>query len=83
VRYYAWLNPMPSECWRQTTGEEIARFVPMFEMSPQGMNAAISVLRGRYIVLYSARFSALLLKSRLRLQAKFFCPGKSPEISRF
>jgi uncharacterized protein len=50
VRYYAWLNPMPSECWRQTTAGEIARFVPMFEMSPQGMNAAISVLRGRYIV---------------------------------
>ncbi|KAB8335803.1 hypothetical protein SD80_005970 [Scytonema tolypothrichoides VB-61278] len=51
VRYFAWLNPMPSECWRQTTAGEIARFVPMFEMSPQGMNAAISVLRGRYIVL--------------------------------
>ncbi len=47
VRYYAWLNPMPSECWRQTTAGEIARFVPMFEMSPQGMNAAINVLRGR------------------------------------
>ncbi|NJM74108.1 MAG: hypothetical protein HC862_30745 [Scytonema sp. RU_4_4] len=50
VRYLAWLNPMPSECWGQTTAGEIARFVPMFEMSPQGMNAAISVLRGRYIV---------------------------------
>jgi uncharacterized protein len=49
VRYYAWLNPMPSECWRQTTAGEIARFVPMFEMSSQGMNAAISVLRGRYV----------------------------------
>ncbi|PAX58301.1 hypothetical protein [Brunnivagina elsteri] len=51
VRYFAWLNPMPSECWQQTTAGEIARFVPMFEMSFQGMNAAISVLRGRYIVL--------------------------------
>lgn len=50
VRYFAWLNPMPSECWKQTTAREIARFVPMFEMSSQGMNAAISVLRGRYIV---------------------------------
>jgi uncharacterized protein len=50
VRYFAWLNPMPSECWQQTTAGEIARFVPMFEMSSQGMNAAISVLRGRYIV---------------------------------
>ncbi|MEJ6485302.1 hypothetical protein N0Y54_29015 [Nostoc punctiforme UO1] len=49
VRYFAWLNPMPSECWRRTTAEKIARFVPMFEMSPQGMNAVISVLRGRYI----------------------------------
>jgi hypothetical protein len=36
-----------------------------------------------YWQLYSARFGALLLKSPLRLQAKFFCPGKSPEISRF
>ncbi len=50
VRHYAWLNPMPSECWQQTSAGEIAHFVPMFEMSPQGMNAAISVLRGRYIV---------------------------------
>ncbi len=50
MRYFAWLNPMPSECWRQTTAGEIPRFVPMFEMSLQGMNAAISVLRGRYIV---------------------------------
>ncbi len=56
VRYFAWLNPMPTECWRQTTAGEIAHFVPMFEMSPQGMNTAISVLRGRYIageVMYS------------------------------
>lgn len=36
VRYYAWLNPMPSECWRETTAGEIASFVPMFEMSPRG-----------------------------------------------
>lgn len=49
VRYFAWLNPMPNECWLQTTAGEIARFVPMFEMSPQGMNAAIGVLRGRYV----------------------------------
>jgi hypothetical protein len=49
VRYFAWLNPMPSECWPQTTAGEIARFVPMFEISPQGMYAAISVLRGLYV----------------------------------
>jgi len=50
VRYCAWLNPMPSECWRHTTAGEIKRLVPMFEMSRQGMNAAISVLRGRYFL---------------------------------
>ncbi|WP_293154567.1 MULTISPECIES: hypothetical protein [unclassified Microcoleus] len=49
VRYCAWLNPMPNECWQHTTAGEIARLLPMFEMSRQGMNAAISVLRGRYI----------------------------------
>jgi hypothetical protein len=49
VRYCAWLNPMPNECWQRTTAGEIARLLPMFEMSRQGMNAAISVLRGRYI----------------------------------
>ncbi|NER20368.1 MAG: hypothetical protein F6J96_06530 [Symploca sp. SIO1C2] len=48
VRYCAWLNPMPNECWQDTTAGEIARLLPMFEMSRQGMNAAISVLRGRY-----------------------------------
>ncbi|NER52491.1 MAG: hypothetical protein F6J92_38810 [Symploca sp. SIO1A3] len=49
VRYCAWLNPMPNECWQDTTAGEIARLLPMFEMNRQGMNAAISVLRGRYI----------------------------------
>lgn len=49
VRYCAWLNPMPNDCWLHTTAGEIARFVPMFEMSRQGLNAAISVLRGRYV----------------------------------
>ncbi|MFP4124616.1 VWA domain-containing protein [Coleofasciculus sp.] len=50
VRYCAWLNPMPNQWWQNTTAGEIARLLPMFEMSRQGMNAAIGVLRGRYIV---------------------------------
>ena len=49
VRYYAWLNPMPNDSWRYSTAGEIARFVPMFEMSRQGFNAAINTLRGRYV----------------------------------
>lgn len=49
MRYTAWLNPMPNDSWLHTTAQEIASFVPMFEMSRLGMNAAISVLRGRYV----------------------------------
>ncbi|MEG4521073.1 MULTISPECIES: hypothetical protein [unclassified Microcoleus] len=49
VRYHAWLNPMPNDSWQYTTAGEIAHFVPMFEMSRQGLNAAINTLRGRYV----------------------------------
>jgi hypothetical protein len=49
VRYYAGLNPMPNDSWQYTTAGEIAGFVPMFEMSRQGLNAAINTLRGRYV----------------------------------
>jgi uncharacterized protein len=49
VSYYAWLNPMPNDSWQDTTAGKIARFVPMFEMSREGLNAAINTLRGRYI----------------------------------
>jgi len=44
----AWLNPVPQSRWRRSTAGEIAQLVPMFELSRQGMNEAISVLRGRY-----------------------------------
>ena len=50
LQYVAWLNPMPSESWQHTTAGKIKGFVPMFEMSREGMNGAISVLRGRYFV---------------------------------
>ncbi|MGB7442862.1 MAG: hypothetical protein WA919_17490, partial [Coleofasciculaceae cyanobacterium] len=50
VQYLAWLNPMPNDSWQHTTAGEIKEFVPMFEMSRQGMNSAISVLRGRYFL---------------------------------
>ncbi|MEG4584644.1 hypothetical protein QUA54_05235 [Microcoleus sp. MOSTC5] len=49
VSYYAWLNPMPNDSWQDTTAGEIACFVPMFEMSREGLNAAINTLRGRYV----------------------------------
>ncbi len=49
VHRYAWLNPMPNRRWPGTSAGEIARFVPMFEMSRRGLDAAISALRGRYV----------------------------------
>ncbi len=49
VNYYAWLNPMPNDSWQYTTAGKIARFVPMFEMSREGLSAAINTLRGRYV----------------------------------
>ncbi|PMB46976.1 hypothetical protein CEN39_25300 [Fischerella thermalis CCMEE 5201] len=47
VRYVAWLNPMPRERWAGTTGGEIARLIPMFEINRRGVQDAISMLRGR------------------------------------
>jgi hypothetical protein len=49
VSYYAWLNPMPNDSWQNTTAGDIASFVPMFEMSREGLNATINTLRGRYV----------------------------------
>jgi uncharacterized protein len=48
VGYLALLNPMPNQSWQNKTAGDIANFVPMFEMSCQGMNGAIRVLRGGY-----------------------------------
>ncbi|BAY43398.1 VWA containing CoxE family protein [Scytonema sp. HK-05] len=47
VRHIAWLNPMPRYRWLGTTAGQIARLVPMFELSRQGFHNAISVLRGQ------------------------------------
>jgi uncharacterized protein with von Willebrand factor type A (vWA) domain len=49
VRYYAWLNPMPNRRWSDTTAGEIARLLPMFELSRSGLEAAINALRGQYV----------------------------------
>ncbi len=46
VRYLAWLNPLPHSRWAGTTAAEIARLVPMIELSRQGVQQAIDVLRG-------------------------------------
>jgi uncharacterized protein with von Willebrand factor type A (vWA) domain len=47
TRRIAWLNPMPRSRWPGTSAGEIARMIPMFELSQRGLNQAISTLRGR------------------------------------
>jgi len=47
VRYQAWLNPMPSERWPDTTAQSIQQFIPMFDISRRGLEYAINILRGR------------------------------------
>lgn len=47
IRHITWLNPMPQSRWQFTSAHDISRFVPMFEMSRSGLNAAIDTLRGR------------------------------------
>lgn len=47
VRHIAWLNPMPRYRWFGTSAGQIARLVPMFELTRQGLHNAISTLRGQ------------------------------------
>ncbi|MEH2419835.1 MAG: hypothetical protein V7K48_02475, partial [Nostoc sp.] len=46
LRHIAWLNPLPRDRWTGTAGE-VAKIVPMFELSRQGLTQAIDVLRGK------------------------------------
>ena len=45
VRSIVWLNPMPVDRWTDTTAAEIARRVPMFEVSRADFQHAIDTLR--------------------------------------
>jgi uncharacterized protein len=47
VRYVAWLNPLPKSRWAGTTAEKIGRVVPMFDITREGLDLAIDVLRGK------------------------------------
>ena len=46
VHSIVWLNPLPLERWQGTTAGAIARIVPMREVSPQGFQQAMNLLRG-------------------------------------
>ncbi len=47
ARSVVWLNPMPRSRWPGTTAGEIMQFIPMLDVSRQGLDYAINVLRGR------------------------------------
>jgi uncharacterized protein len=49
VRYVTWLNPMPKSRWAGTTAAEIARLLPMFDSTREGLDRAIDVLQGKQI----------------------------------
>lgn len=42
----AWLNPMPQERWEDTSAEEIAKNVAMFEADENGIKKAVDFLKG-------------------------------------
>jgi uncharacterized protein with von Willebrand factor type A (vWA) domain len=43
---YAWLNPVPCYRWRFTTAEDIAQLAPMYPLDRDGLDDAITILRG-------------------------------------
>ncbi len=48
ISYIAWLNPVPRKRWENTTAQDIATLVPMFEVNRQELYKAIDALRGRH-----------------------------------
>lgn len=48
IRSIVWVNPLPESRWFGTTAEPIATQVAMVEANQVGMDAAISMLRGKY-----------------------------------
>lgn len=43
---YAWLNPVPLYRWHFTTAEDIAQLAPMYPLDRDGLDDAITILRG-------------------------------------
>lgn len=42
-----WLNPVPPARWPETTAAQLARHIPMFPLTREGLHGAVDVLRGR------------------------------------
>jgi uncharacterized protein len=43
---YVWLNPLTQDRWQNNTAGQIARHIPMFSLEREGIEQAVSVLRG-------------------------------------
>lgn len=43
---YAWLNPVPKNCWGISTADDIAKFVPMYSLKREELNDAVKILLG-------------------------------------
>jgi uncharacterized protein with von Willebrand factor type A (vWA) domain len=43
----AWLNPLPRHYWPNSTAAEIARHIPMFPLTREGIYQTVNVLRGQ------------------------------------
>lgn len=54
LRHYtyliAWINPLPSGRWRNSTASHIAELVPMFPLNRNGLIDAVALLRGYPVV---------------------------------
>ncbi len=50
VRYVVWVNPMPRERWGGTTAGAIALRVPMVGCDRAGLQRAMKILRGRFMM---------------------------------
>ena len=46
VSTVAWINPARPEGWPHSTAGQVARYVPMYPLSREGLNRAVETLRG-------------------------------------
>ena len=46
IGYRADPSPVPEFQWRMTTAEDIATFIPMYSLNPQGLNDLVKILLG-------------------------------------
>ncbi|MCM3886460.1 TIR-like protein FxsC [Frankia sp. R82] len=53
-----WLNPVPQDQWYATTADILRRHTPMFPLTKDGMDHAVSILRGGTVPVFDTRAGA-------------------------